>query len=1035
MKSLITFWVTRPLLVNLVTFFIVFAGLVTLQSIKYEVMPHIDLGIVNITTLQPGAGPEDIELSISVPLEEEILKVDGLKKIYSASMEGISVLTVRLDPEVNDKTQTLADIQKAVDRASARLPQDLLEKPLIEEMSSLKFPVMELHLVGQVPEEILRREARKLADSLSEIEGISGVDKMGYRRREVRIELDPARLQQLGISFTAIKQAIQARNVRDSAGSLESFLAEKKVLTIGQFHDPREVGEVILRSPQPGNTVALRDLGSIKLDYEDWQVQTRVDGQLSIGLLPHKKPNADGLDTSRRVREMIASYRADLPAGVELVMVNDISRFTYDMLDTLGSNAVIGFILVFLTLWLFLRFRIAVWVSVGLPIALLATVMLMPMIGLGIDMLTMMGLILVIGMVVDDAVVTAESVEQARERGLAPAAAAIDGVSKVAAPIIVSTLTTVLAFAPIAFLGGLEGKFLWTFPVMVGLVLIASLFECFFLLPSHLASSGGKTRSSADGWFTRLQTRYDSVIRRVIQHRYISIMIFVLTFGGILGYGALTLNFNLYPELEIDTVNFKIELPEGASFAYTIQKAAEVETLVRGEVLTSDLLNITTRIGHHDTDPYGATEGRNPAWALLTLFLKPQGERSSNTGSLVAQLRKQVLQLRGFKSIVVEPIKDTPVAGKPVELEIIGDDNGRRRVGDELSEYLRNYQGVTDVWTSYKPGKDVVELVLNHPMLASRGLTVSDVATAVRVAFDGLLVDQLQTVDERIYFRLQLLPEDRGRMQTLENLAIVNANGDPVYLRSVAELISRPGESAIKHYLGQRTLTLYAEIDRSVVDVQQVNTDLKQVINDRRLLGSNPGVRLWFGGELEQQQESLGNIGTAFGIALLAVFMVLVLLFNSLTQPFLILLAIPFGLAGVVVGFSLQGLPLSLIALIGLLGLIGVLVNDSLVMVHTLNRMANDQHNPLNNEQIAKGAGRRLRPILITSLTTVAGLFPTAYGLAGSNPFITPMVMAMAWGILFGTVITLFLLPCLYGVDRDLKAIFKRYFSRHKVAA
>ena len=1030
MKGLIRFWIERPLLVNLTTVFVVFSGLLTLGNIKYEVMPHIDLGIVNITTLRPGAGPEDVELAVSVPLEEEILKVDGLKKVYSASMEGISVLTLRLDPEVPNKAQTLADIQKAVDRANARLPQDLLEKPLVEEMSSLKFPVMELHLVGQVPEEILRREARKLTDTLREIEGIAGVQKIGYRRREVKVFLDPARMQQLGIPISAVQQAVQARNVRDSAGSLESFVAEKKVVTVGQFRDPREVEQVIIRSPAPGNIVKLSDIGRVVLDYEDWQVQSRTDGQLSIALLPNKKAVADGLDTSHRVREAVDSYRSGLPPGVELVMVNDISRFTYDMLDTLGSNAAIGFVLVFLTLWIFLRLRLAVWVSVGLPVALLLTVSVMPLFGLGIDILTMMGLILVLGMVVDDAVVAAESVEQAEERGMTRFEAAVDGASRVAAPIIVSTLTTVLAFAPVAFLGGLEGKFLWTFPVMVALVLFASLFECLLLLPSHLAHSRrSRHRPPSKPWLERVQRGYDRLIRRIIRRRYISITLFVTGFGAILGFGALTMNFNLYPELEIDTVTFKIELPEGASFAYTIEKAAELERLVRGEVPAYDLLNITTRIGHHDTDPYGATEGRNPSWGLLTLFMQPQGQRVSNTQQLVARLRQKVKQLEGYKSIIVEPIKDTPVAGKPVELEIIGNDSQRYEVADALEEYLSTYPGVTEVWTSYKPGKDVVELVLDHPALASRGLSVADVTNAVRLAFDGLIVDQLQTVDERIYYRLQLLPEDAGRLQTLENLVIVNQAGQSIYLRSVARLESRPGESSIKHYLGKRTLTLYADIDRGITSVQQINEELARYVRAQDLLQKHPQVRLWFGGELEQQQESLGNIGVAFAACTLAVFLVLVFLFNSLTQPFLILLAIPFGLAGVVVGFSLQGLPLSLIALIGLIGLIGVLVNDSLVMVYSLNRKAIDQQAPLDDEQLASGAGKRLRPILITSLTTVAGLFPTAYGLAGSNPFITPMVMAMAWGILFGTVISLFLLPCLYAADRDMKAVWTRLRS------
>ncbi len=343
---------------------------------------------------------------------------------------------------------------------------------------------------------------------------------------------------------------------------------------------------------------------------------------------------------------------------------------------------------------------------------------------------------------------------------------------------------------------------------------------------------------------------------------------------------------------------------------------------------------------------------------------------------------------------------------------------------------MQSHAGVTEVWTSFKPGKDVVELVLDYPTLAARGLAVQDVTEAVRVAFDGVIVDELQTVDERINYRLQFRPEDRGRMETLQNLAVINAAGDPIYLRSMAELESRPGEAAIKHYFGQRTLPLYADINRTRTSVQQVNDDLARYVRDAGLLEAHPRIRLWFGGELEQQKESLGDVGIAFLAGISAIFVVLVLLFNSLTQPFLILLSIPFGLAGVVVGFSLQGLPLSLIALIGLLGLIGVLVNDSLVMVYTLNRLAKEQGGPLDDEQLAQGAGRRLRPILITSLTTVAGLFPTAYGLAGSNPFITPMVMAMAWGVLFGTFISLLLLPCLYAINEDLSLAAQRLWRR-----
>jgi multidrug efflux pump subunit AcrB len=1024
--NLYRFFVERPLLVNLSMLACVLGGMVAVTIMRFETFPSVDLGIAAVTTLRPGSGAEDVELSITVPIEEELLKVDGIEKVISNSMEGISVITVRMDPDQQDHSRILADIRKAVDRAYSNLPADLPQKPQVEEMSSTKIPVMEVHVTGSVSEETLRRVARQLEDGLRAVEGVGGVEKVGYRKREVRILLNPDRLQQLGISYAQIIQAIAKRNVRDAGGSLDSFLAEKKVLTVGQFGAPKDVEEVIIHSAGIGNYVRLRDVAEVVLDYDDWQVQARTDGKISIVLLPRKKVMADGISTSKAVSAYIKAFQRSAPPGVKLVMVNDISRFTYDMLDTLSGNAFMGLILVMAALLMFFGLRMAFWVTMGLPVALCITLILMPFIGLTVNIMTITGLILMLGMLVDDAIVTGESIARSQEQGLSPQDASVQGAVRIAGPVMMSAMTTVLAFAPASFLGGLEGKFLWMLPAMALLTLAASLIESQFMLPSHLAHGSHRPLKSRH-WFDRIQGVYDRVIQGLIRRRYLTIVGFIAAFLLIILWGSLTIRFNLYPEVDVDTFFLKVELPEGASFEYTAHKVRELEEMVRQVIPHHDLQNVTTQVGHHDTDIYGAREGRNPAWALVSVFMQPQGERTTSSNDAIAELRKRVGRLKGYKNIQIRPLEDTPVLGKPVELEIIGNSETRFDLSSILVNYLKKQEGVTEVWTSYKPGKDVVKINLDYTALANRGLSVADVTRAVRIAFDGVIINELQTVEEKIEYRLQFHPHEKGKMETLRRLVLINQDGRPILLRSVADFEIQPGTAAIKHYFGERTLTVFADIDRKSVSVGEINANLATFIKQEKLKQRFDRVRILFAGELEQQAEAVGNAGIAFMVCLLGIFFLLSLLFNSLSQPFLVISVIPFGFMGVIVAFALQGIEMSMMAFIGILGLAGVLVNDSLVMVHQLNHKKQEKGKSalLSVDEIAEGAKQRLRPIVITSVTTVAGLAPGAYGLAGYNPFMTPIFMAIAWGVLFGTFVTLVLLPCLYALEQDLRNFLK----------
>jgi len=1026
MQYLISWFVDRPLVVNMIMVMVFTLGFLTIGNMRYEYNPNVDMGVVNITTIKAGAGPEDVELGITLPLEEELLEVEGIKKLYSNSMESLSVITLNLDLVTADKQDIMRDIQQAVDRAAARLPDDLLEKPLVEELSTLVTPVMEVHVTGEVPESLLRDVARNVADGLREVHGIASVEKHGYRRPEVRILLEPEKLAHLGISHDEIIAAIRARNLRDSGGSIDSFLAEKKIIAVGQFRDPREVETVVVRSGAPGNTVLLRDIATVVIDYEDWEVQSRVDGRMSIALQARKKARADEVHTAANVRAYVENF--SVPAGVELVMVADISRLTVNMLDVLGGNALLGLVSVLLLLCYFLELRFALWVAVGIPFAVCLSFLGLAAIDVTINAMSLTAIVLLMGILVDDAVVVSENVQRLRVEGVGLREASVLGASQVAQPVIFSALTTMLAFAPLMFLGGANGDFMLPFPLAVVVLLMASLFESLCLLPGHLAHVRQREAKPRARAFERLREYYHQRISGWLQHRYLTLLVFVLVFIGVMFIGYRTINFSMYPDVDIDTVQIKVELPVGSRFEQTVAAVSRMETELRVFVAAEDLLAITSQVGHHDTDFYGTTEGRNHAWAIIAIQLEPLGKRSGDTDTkeLVATLQAWADKQQGFDSLVVQALTDVPVVGKPVQVDVIGSGEERYTVAGQLLEYLRGHAGVTASWSSINAGKDVIELDVNHALLAARGLDMDQLVQAMRIAVDGLLVDELQTLDERVRYRLQLPLPDAGKLETLENLAVVNANGEAVYLKSLAQFSVRPGEADIKHYFGKRTVTVYGEIDSELASVNSINQDVAQWIAQQDWNERYPQLRIHMGGELEEQGEALGDLGLAAIICLISIFAALVILFNSASQPLLIMLSIPFGLVGVVVCYSVQGLSMGMMSITGVIGLVGVLVNDSLVLLHSLNEDRRERGAPLSATEVAAVARRRFRPILITSVTTAVGLLPTAYGIMGENSYISPMVMSMAWGVVFGGLVSLVLLPVMYMVEQDIRAKFRR---------
>jgi multidrug efflux pump subunit AcrB len=784
------------------------------------------------------------------------------------------------------------------------------------------------------------------------------------------------------------------------------------------------VEDVIIRSFGPGNDLKIKDIADVVMDYEDWETEVRTDGLPSIVLQVRKKATADERKTAAAVHALVAELEQHSPPDLKLLIVNDTSRHTQKTMSTLADNALLGFAAIIILLWTFFSFKQAIWVGLGIPFSIMLSFILMDLFGFSINTISVTALILMLGVLVDDAIVIGESIQRQREQGLTSRDASIEGTVAVSAPVFAAVATTMLAFLPLAFLGGLEGQLMFVFPVVVILVLSSSLLESMLILPGHLANSALDAGIRRD-WFEGFRRWYGLVLGKFLSRRYLSVMGFVGVTIAILMLGFSTLSFRLFPAPEIDTITIKLERPVGTGFLETTLSIQNLETGIRAMIPEEDLLNIVSRIGNHDIDALGGTEGRSDAWALITVFLT-EGEHTMKTSDIVGALRQMAEESEEFDSVVVSAESNRSETGQPLELEIIGNDVVINDLAAELLSFLESHPGVSEAWTSYKPGKDILDVNLDHELLRARGLNATEISRVIRVALDGLIVGELQTVDERIRFRLQHTPTEVGRLATLENLVVGNRQGVPIFLKSVAEFDLRPGEFDIKHFFGKRSETVYADIDRGMTSVAGINQDVKQYIEQQGWLRQYPAINFVFSGQMMQQEEFLENFSVAATVCLLSVFFVLVLLFNSFSQPFLIVVILPFSLVGVMIGLILQALPISIMAMIALLGLVGVLVNDSLVLVHTINKRKRTASGLLDNNDIVAGASERLRPVVVTSLTTIAAVVPAAYGFAGSDSFIAPMLVAMAWGLLFGTMISLVLLPCAYAIHQDLVRGWRR---------
>ncbi len=1028
--KLAQFSIKNSLLVNLVSILIIIVGIYSVFHLKKEAFPNVDYDIVTITTGYPGAPTEDVEKLVTIPIEKEIKGISGIKEIQSTSEEGQSIIGITIDPKASDKNQVVDDIERAVDRIQ-NLPDGVKEDPMVFELRSKEIPVLEVSLSGDVPEQMKREYAESLEDLLLNINGVASVTRMGWREPEFHVDIDPEKLKNFHVSMKEIMAALNSRNITLPGGHLTTDQEEFNVRTTGEFFTVEEIEDVIIRANDAGNWLRVKEVAHVSRGFEDYDRIARTNGKRSLGMVVVKNEAADIIRVVARIHAVLDQFRQSLPEKLSVTTANDISFYVERRLGVLKNNGLIGILLVSLILFFFLDPIPALTTAMGIPIALFLSFFVMMGMGISINLVSMLGLIIVLGMLVDDGIIVSENVFRYVEEGMDPKEAAIKGTTEVIAPVTATILTTFAAFAPLLFLPDIMGKFIRQIPIVVIITLAASLIEAFIILPAHLADfikkgkyvRGQKKETWRKKIFNSITKFYLKIMRYTLTHRYkvISLLFVFSLLTVVFAFKVYNIKVILFTGKGIEEFYIRAEAQKGTSLEQMEDLLHPVEQLVE-RLPEEELDSYRSYIGSISSSMGFDPDAKNGSHlAQITVYLTPMQQRKRTPNEIKESLREELNKIKGFEKLYFYSPKEGPPQGAPIEVGIKGDSfDVSNEIADKIMAYLKGGKGVSDVSTNYEFGKKDLNIIVDEEKAKKYFLTIEDIASSVRYAFKGgvaTAVKQKKAEDE-VDVIVRFPEEHRNSRDAFNKILIPNQQGNLIPLKSVASIKETEGLYAITHLDGKRTVWITGDVDGEQATSFSVNMDLKNQFKD--ISKEYVGYSLKFAGEYEEQKETQQNLFFAFLVVMFLIFIILTAIFGSLIQPFIVMTAIPFGYLGVLIAFMLHGQPLSFFALMGMVGLTGIVVNDSVVLVDFINKLRKAGNE--RRDSLIEAGKKRLRPVLMTTITTIGGLVSVAYGIGGGDPFLKPLGLAIAWGLFFASGLTLILIPCIYAIFDDITA-------------
>jgi multidrug efflux pump subunit AcrB len=1023
MYKITEFFIKNSKFTAVITATIIFVGLYSVKYIKSESRPSVDFATAVILTNYDGASAADIETKITKPIEDEIATISDVKDIKSVSQPGKSTITVRLDIDKRglDVDKIMADLQRAVDR-TPNLPNDLQDKPTFIEIKSEEILILQLAIIGSNENRNRDIISKIIKEDLENNKNIKRVSMRGYKERRFNIDLDPTKMAQNNISILEIANKIRSRNISIPSGNIESNSIKALTRIEAKIQNVLDLENIIIRSNFNGQIIKLKDLANISDNEEEIDVITSFNGKDATLIDIYKKSGSDIIKLINQLKEKIQIYEMQYP-NIAINIVYDESNEVNTRLSILTSNAAIGLIIVLISLFIFLPFRVAIYSSISLPIIIAAIISFMLFFNLTLNTITILSLVIVLGMLVDDSVIISEKFSKYYRKGYDPKEAALLPIKNLAFPISITIFTTIAAFLPMLITKGIMGQFIKWIPIIVSLALFLSLIESFWLLPARLASIKNRVnhKIKETDWFTKFEIAFERMIFILVTKRYLMLLAFfavIFTSFFFLGKNK----FILFPNDQVKNYMVRMKLDKNSKIENSNELMKEAAIKI-SQKLNDNIESITAFAGISDFKEHLPKYSRGENVGYMLIEVNDYTEFNIAPKEILEKLQK--IDFSEFEEITFESAVNGPPIGNDIEAVI--QSNNLQDIDKIIAMIIADIQdidAISNLDNDDVIGEDEIFINFDYDKINRLNLDISDISNAVRIAIAGQIISDVTLNNEEVNLFVRFKDQKRRSLQDLENIIIFDQNQNIILLKDLANFEIKSGSAFIKRFDNQRSKTLIGDVDEDIMTPTEANQLIRESFEKYK--NNFPGISIKFAGVEESTSESLQSLFYAFQLSLILIFAMLVLLFRSYFKPLIILSTIPLGFFGFSIAFYFHDKPLSFMSMIGIIGLSGIIINSGIILISYINQLRSENDNKKLSEILSYASAMRLRSVTITSFTTIAGLFPTAYGLGGYDAILSPMTLSLLWGLSSGTILTIIWVPCAYAIFDDIQNLFQK---------